>query len=395
MTVVATGQSGSTAIYDPYTADFQRDPYSVYRVLRDEHPVYHNPERRFWALSRFDDVWEAVHDPATFSSSVEETKALLPMIIYLDPPRHDQLRGLLSKAFTPKRIAALEGRIRTLSRELVDGFVTTGSADVIRDLAQPMPAMVISELIGIPADRREDFQRWTAELVATDQDAKSPKLLEVATNIYGCFADLLAERQAHRRDDLMSALVNAEIDGQGLTEEELLGFCFLLVVAGNDTTTNLIGNGSELLAGHPDQRARLVRQAALRSNGIEEMLRFEPPAQALPRTATRDVTLHGVTIPAGSRVLLLWASANRDEREFGDADRFDVGREIPRHLTFGHGAHYCLGAALARLEGRAAFDQLLDRLPDYEVVGQPARITSHWARAFESLPIAFEPRPAP
>jgi cytochrome P450 len=232
-------------------------------------------------------------------------------------------------------------------------------------------------------------------LVETDQGTGNPNLIEVATNIYSCFAELLAERRVRPCDDLMSALVDAEIDGRCLTEDELLGFCFLLVVAGNDTTTNLIGNGSELLARHTDERARLVRHRSLRPNGIEEMLRFEPPAQALPRTTTRDTTVHRTTIPAGSRVLLLWASANRDEREFANADRFDVGREIPRHLTFGHGAHYCLGAALARLEGRAAFDELLDRLPDYEVVGQPARITSHWARAFESLPIAFEPRAAP
>jgi len=203
---------------------------------------------------------------------------------------------------------------------------------------------------------------------------------------------LLAERRAARRDDLMSALVDAELDGHRLTEEELLGFCFVLIVAGNDTTTNLIANGLVLLAEHPEQRALLVREKAAIPNAIEEMLRCESPAQALPRRVLRDVTLHGRTIPKGAMVRLVWAAANRDDREFQSADVFDVTRPAPRHLGFGHGAHFCLGARLARLEARVAFEELLARLPDYELTGDPGWKTSIWARSHRQVPVRFTRR---
>jgi len=189
----------------------------------------------------------------------------------------------------------------------------------------------------------------------------------------------------------MTALLAAEVDGERLTDEDLLGFSFLLLIAGNDTTTSLIGNGAELLARHPDQRTELASDQSMVPAAIEEMLRMEAPTQALPRTTTRDVELHGVTIPKGSRVLLVFGAANLDEREFADPERFDIHRRAPRHLAFGHGIHYCLGAMLARLEGRVIFEELLARLPDYRVVGQPQRHTSNWARAWRSLPLEFAP----
>jgi hypothetical protein len=261
------------------------------------------------------------------------------------------------------------------------------------EFARHLPSLVIGEMIGVPEDRREAFLDWTEAMVETESDSP-PDIIQPATNIYAEFSKLLAERRAARRDDLMSALVDAELDGHRLTEEELLGFCFVLIVAGNDTTTNLIANGLVLLAEHPEQRALLVREKAAIPNAIEEMLRCESPAQALPRRAMREITLHGRTIPKGTMVRLVWAAANRDDREFPNADVFDVTRPAPRHLGFGHGAHFCLGARLARLEARVAFEELLARLPDYELTGDPGWKTSIWARSHRQVPVRFTLRRA-
>ena len=205
--------------------------------------------------------------------------------------------------------------------------------------------------------------------------------------MYALISDLLVARRDEPADDLMSALLGADVDGERLSEEELLGFCFLLVIGGNDTTTSLLGNGVELLARHPDQRAALAADPSLVPDAVEEMLRIAAPTQALPRTVTRDVERHGVLIPAGSRVMLVWGAANLDDREFPDPDRFDVRRRIDRHLAFGHGAHFCLGAPLARLEARVALEELLRRHPRYELAEEPRRLTSSWARAFERVPV--------
>jgi cytochrome P450 len=202
---------------------------------------------------------------------------------------------------------------------------------------------------------------------------------------------LLDERRHERRDDLMSALLDAEIDGEGLTQEELLGFCFVLIVAGNDTTTNLIANGAVMLAHHPEQRRMLVADPSLIPNAVEEMLRFESPAQVLPRRTTEEVEIHGVTIPAEQEIQLVWAAANRDDREFLDADRFDVNREIRRHLALGTGLHFCLGSKLARLEARVGFEELLAHIPEYKLESEPRWVQSIWARAYADVPICFEP----
>lgn len=376
--------SGTAAfVYDPYTPELQHDPYAVYRRLRDDHPVYHNPDRGFWALSRFDDVWAAVHDTATFSSVVAEANALLPMMLFIDPPRHGELRALVSRAFTPKRISEMEPRVREITRSLLDA-AGDERIELLSQLAAPLPSTVIGDLIGVPVAQHAEFREWTESLIETSDDG-GDKLATAAANIYGCFSELLDARSRDPQDDLMSALVRAEVDGKRLDRDELLGFCFLLVVAGNDTTTNLILNGAHLLACHPDQQAAVAADPALLAGAIEEMLRYESPTQALPRTTTRPLTLHGTTIPARERVLLLWAAANHDEREFADPERFDVVRPIDRHLAFGHGVHHCLGAALARLEARVAFEELLHRHPAYSLAGEPERVTSHWARAFEAL----------
>jgi cytochrome P450 len=310
----------------------------------------------------------------------------------LDPPRHDELRNLVSKVFTPRRMAEMEPEIRRIARSLLDGFSEEGRCDLMADYARHLPSLVIGSMIGIPEDRREAFLQWTEEMVAVDPGGtQNENVQQPAAEIYREFGKLLAIRRRERRDDLMSALVDAEIEGQKLSEEELLGFCFVLVVAGNDTTTNLIANGAVLLAHHPEQRAVLVRDPSLIPAAAEEMVRYESPAQALPRTATRDFERHGVGVPAGATVKLVWGAANRDEREFKDPDRFETRREIRRHLGYGHGIHFCLGANLARLEARVAFEELLARLPEYKLEAEPRWQTTVWARSYAGVPIQFEP----
>ena len=379
--------------YDPTRPDFQDRLYAIYRTLRDERPVHHEPATGQWILSRHEDVRAAACDHASFSSEgTDISRGLLPMIQSLDQPRHDALRARVLKVFTPGRVALLEPEIRRIARELLDGFAGAGRGDLVADFARQLPSRVIGALIGIPPDRREKFLAWTDELVeASPESALDERFRHPAIGIYREFAQLLAERRATRRDDLMSALLDAEIDGQGLSEEELLGFCFVLVVAGNDTTTNLIGSGAALLAEHPEQCALLAREPARIPAALEEMLRFEAPVQTLPRIARREVVLHGVTIPPGAQVRLLWGSANRDERAFPDPDRFDPTRDARGHLAFGQGIHFCLGAHLARLEARVAFEELLARIPDYRLAEPPTWRPSIWARAHPVVRVEFEP----
>lgn len=380
--------ASSTAqfVYDPSTAEFQDRIWDVYRTLRDEYPLYHDPERNQYALSRFDDVWRAANDWQTFSSVVEEAQNFLPQMIYMDPVRHTQLRALVSRAFTPRRVAEIEPLTRGVARRLVDELVDRGHCELQHEYAAVVPSMVIAKMIGIPDENIDEFRGWTESFL----EIQGPEdYLDSLGKCYELFAQLLAERRARPTDDLMSALLAAEIDGQRLSEEELLGFCFLLVLAGNDTTSSLIGNGMVLLAEHPDQRTLLLEDPSRWANAVEEMNRIESPTQVLPRTTTRDVEFHGSTVPAGSRVMLIWGSANHDEREFPDPERFDVTRTITKHLAFGHGIHYCLGANLARLEARIAFEEWHARIPHYELDGAPRRIVSIWARAFGSVPVAW------
>jgi cytochrome P450 len=379
-------------VYDPSRPEFQERAHAIYRTLRDEHPAYHDPEAGFWALSRFEDVRAAAADPASFSSEGTDTsQGLLPMIQALDPPRHDALRQLVSKAFTARRMADMEPEIRRIARELIDAFAPAGEADLLADFARELPSRVIGAMLGVPPERRELFLEWTESLVEAQPGTRNAETIRhPAMRIYQEFARLLGERRAERRDDLMSALLDAEIDGQRLREDELLGFCFVLIVAGNDTTTNLIANGAVLLADHPDQRKLLVDDPSRIPAAVEEMLRYESPAQALPRVARRPLALHGATIPEGALVRLVWGSANRDPREFPDPDRFDVARAAPRHLGLGHGIHFCLGAHLARLEARVAFEELLARIPDYGLAERPRWLTSIWARAHDAVRVRFE-----
>jgi cytochrome P450 len=379
-----------SVLYEPADPDFSLKAPLVYRTMRDEHPAYEDPQCRFWAISRFADVREATLDWERYSNTGKiETLTTKPTLNSLDPPRHGQLRKLVSRAFTPRRVADLEAGVRMRARRLVDELADTGGGDAMEAYAALLPSMVMGELLGLPDDLVPVCRSLT--------DASKRRLTpeggaEPAARSYEIFAELYAQRRLHRRDDLLSALLDAEVDGVRLTEDELLAFGWLLLVGGNDTTTNLIGNGIEVLARHPDVRAELVADPSLIGAAVEEMLRFVPPTHSLPRRATIDIELHDRCIPADSRVMLLWHSANLDEREFPEPDTFDIHRRAVRHLALGNGTHFCMGAALARLEARIAFEELLARIPDYAVVGEPERLVSIVFNGFETLPIEFATR---
>jgi cytochrome P450 len=390
----------SDLVFDPYDPALHEDPYPVYRQLRDEAPIYRNPELEFWALSRWDDVAGALQRPRLFCSSrgiAVGTRGVprTPMLIMLDPPRHTRMRALVSRAFTPRRIAALEPRIRAVAAALIDGFQARGEADLVADFAAPLPTIVIAELLGVPPEDQAMFKEKSNAMASfRPEDFLSPAgrpglAPMVALGTY--LARVYEERRREPRDDLMSALLAAEVDGRSLTMEERVGFAILLLVAGNETTTNLISNAAVLLERHPEQRARLIEEPARIPTAVEEFLRFDSPVQGLARTLTDAVEIHGRRLAAGDQVLLLFASANRDPRRVRDPDRFDVTRDPNPHLAFGFGAHFCLGASLARLEARIAFETLLARLPGFWLVEpQVERLRSGPIRGVVRLPIAFD-----
>ena len=374
-------------LYDPTDPTFAGRSHDVYRRLRDEFPVWADPAGRFHALSRYADVLAATRDWETFSSTgkLEATYAK-PTMNSFDPPRHTQLRALISRAFTPRRISDLEPQIRSIAVSLLEAFVPEGRADAIAQYASLLPSMVIGRLIGLPDELVPVCRELTDEHMRHTDPSQAVGPTQRA---YAIFAPLYEERRRSPRDDLLTALIQAEIDGERLTEDELLAFGWLLLVGGNDTTTNLIGNGLELFARDPDTRRQLVEDPTLIGIAVEEVLRYASPTFSLPRTAMRDVEVHGVTIPAGARVNLLWSSANLDEREFPDPERFDIHRNPTRHLALGHGVHYCLGAALAKLEARIAWHELLSRIPEYEIVEEPRHFVSSTFYGWETLCIAF------
>jgi cytochrome P450 len=384
--------------YSPFDPNVIADPYPVYRQLRDHAPVYWSPHASTWVLSRYDDVTAALIDPATYSSAsgifptppgVDMTQLFLPMLIMSDPPRHTQLRHLVSKAFTPRRIAGLETHIRTIVDDLLDQSPETGLWDFVSGFAGPLPAIVIADMLGVPREDRDQFRTWSTTLIQSNPTrGEFGPGLDAAAALYEYFTAFLDERRVRPRDDLMTALVQAEVDGQHLSEEELLGFCLLLLVAGHETTTNLLSNSAVILAQHPESRRQLADDPDLLPAAVEELLRYDSPVQGLARTLTRQVDLHGLRMKAGDTVLMLFGSANRDDHAFPDADQFDIHRAPERQVAFGRGIHFCLGASLARLEARIALQALLARHGDWDVdLNSAVRLRSGPIRGYSSLPV--------
>ncbi|HEY0891207.1 MAG TPA: cytochrome P450 [Nocardioides sp.] len=384
--------------YSPFDAEVMTDPYPVYRELRHHAPVYWSSQASCWVLSRYDDVSAALTDPTTYSSAsgifptppgLDMTELFLPMLIMSDPPRHTQLRHLVSKAFTPRRIAGLEAHIQTLVDDLLDQAPTGDTWDFVSGFAGPLPAIVIADMLGVPREDRDRFRTWSTTLIQSNPiRGEFGPGLDAAAALYDYFTAFLAERRTHPRDDLMTALVHAEVDGEHLSHDELLGFCLLLLIAGHETTTNLLSNSAVILAGHPESRGELAEKPELVSAAVEELLRYDSPVQGLARTLTRPVDLHGQLIRGGDTVLLLFGSANRDDHAFTDADRFDIHRAPERQVAFGRGIHFCLGASLARLEARIALRALLARHRDWEVdLHSAVRLRSGPIRGYTSLPL--------
>jgi cytochrome P450 len=374
---------------DPIPQVCQSDPYSLYRELRERHPVYHVAERDLWVLSRFVDIQSVLRSPEHFSSAqgvvpngyAPET----PTIITSDPPAHTPMRKTVSRAFTPKRMAELEPRIRELAHDLVASLPGDGEIEAIEAFCDALPYLVMAELLGIEETDREVLKRC-GQAIVSEVDAET---MQAATReLSEHLAILIGDRRRQPRDDLISVLLSDSPDGDALAEEELIGLCFLLTVAGTETTTSGMGNALVLLDRHRDDRARIIDDPSLLLTAADETLRYDSPVQGLSRVATEAVEIGGTVIPQGARVHMLFASANRDPEMFAEPNRFDITRTPNPHLAFGFGIHRCLGTSLARTEIRVGLDEFLARFPDYQVVhGGAVRMLSDTNRGFARLPV--------
>lgn len=397
-------------VYNPYAFDVHEDPYSIYRRLRDEAPAYWNPELRFWVLSRFDDVLAGFRDHETFSSAGgvalenrrqpndEADPERSRMMIEMDPPHHTAFRRLVSRAFTAGRVATMEAQVREIVSGYIDTVVDAGGCDLVADISGPFPMDVISVALGIGEADRAHLRRLADQLLVREDGSMSMPA-EALEGMFGLLAYFTDDLERRRPEDggLISDLLRLEVEGRSLDEQELLGFSVLFVIAGHETTTKLVANAVELLSRHPAQRDAIVADPGLVPNAVEEVLRFHSSTQYMHRVATRDVEIHGERIAAGDSVLLHIGAANHDDREFGPtAEVFDITRRPDRHLAFGYGAHFCLGAALARLEARVALEELHRRLPGY-CVDEQAKVRFHSSNVtgWTSLPLSFGPQPVP
>jgi cytochrome P450 family 130 len=395
--------STQLARFEPRSGESWRDPFPAYAALRDHDPAHHVEDGDYWVLSRHADVTAAALDTETFSSAQGLTftydelaaaglEEIAPMV-FLDPPDHTAFRRLVVRGFTPRQVTALEPEIRAFCVERIERLRANGGGDIVAELFKPLPSFVVGRYLGVPDADRDRFDAWTHGIVAANALGDPLLAAETVAELFAYFSELVEWRRAAPGDDVVSELVQAA-DGTGVSPLRILGFAFTMVTGGNDTTTGLLGGSAELLHAHPDQRARLAADPGRLPDAVEELLRLTSPVQGLARTTTRDVELHGRTIPAGRKVMLLYAAANRDPREYGaDADAFDIDRRPSRVLTFGVGAHHCLGAAPARLMGRIALEELLIRCPEFTVDTAAGRFApGHFVRWYESLP--FSPGPA-
>jgi cytochrome P450 len=387
--------------WDPYDPEVDVHAQEIWKRMRDECPVYRNEKLDFYAITRFEDVLAATTDTETFSSAHTTTLEMMrpepvdvPMMIWLDPPEHTRLRQLVNRAFTPRAIERLEARVERICARLLDPFVGGKGFDYVDEFGALLPPTVILEMLGFPEGREQEWRRAIDEMFhemgATGADAamgagELPSTVmqtaedtttvvtdsELGMTVFGTLPTLIEERRREPTDDILSALVHAEIDDDGarrqITDAELYSFVQMLAIAGTETVARFLSWVAVLLARNPDQRALLVEDPSLIPNAVEELLRYEAPSPVNARWVTRDVELHGTTIPAGSRLIMLNGAANRDERVFEDPDRLDVRRNFAKHLSLGYGAHYCVGAALARLEGRIALRETLARFPTWDI----------------------------
>lgn len=395
-----TVASSNEVYYDPYDFEIDADPYPVWQRMRDTAPLYYNEKYDFHAVSRFEDVerclldWEAYRSGK--GSILELIKANIEIpsgvILFEDPPIHHIHRGLMSRVFTPRKINDLETKIRMFCKRSLDPLIGSGEFDFIKDLGAQMPMRTIGYLLGIPEEDQEAIRDHLDEGLRLEEGKEGTFDTEGLASP-DLFADYVDWRAQHPSDDLMTQLLNAEFEDElgatrKLTRDEVLTYVNLLAGAGNETTTRLIGWTGKLLGEHPDQRREIVDNRTLIPNAIEEILRYEAPSPVQARSVAHDVEHHGQTVPKGSVMVLLNGSANRDERRFDDPDRFDIHRNIGRHLSFGYGIHLCLGAALARLEGRVALDEVLNRFPDWEIdYDQALQARTSTVRGWEKLPV--------
>ncbi len=392
-----TAVNASDVYYDPYNVNLNADPYPMYRRLRDEAPLYYNSDHDFYALSRFDDVDQVFSDPETYISGrgdvLEMIKADIEfppgVILFEDPPVHTTHRKLLSGVFTPRKVAALEPKIRDFCVRCLDPLIGANRFDFVADIGALVPMWTIGMLFGIPEEDQEFIRDRGNEHLQTE--AGQPMQADFMSG--EVFAEYLDWHSKHPSDDIMTDLLQAEFEDEAgtrrrLTREEILTYITVVVGAGNETTSRLIGWAGRVLADHPGQRTELAADAALIPAAIEELLRYEPPGTHVARYVARDVEWYGRQVPAGSALLLLVASANRDDRRYADGDSFNIHRESQPSLTFGRGIHYCLGAALARLEGRVALEEILKRFPEWEVDAATARLSpTSTVRGWETLPV--------
>jgi cytochrome P450 len=391
--------------YDPYDHAIQDDPFPVYAWLRAHAPLYRNEEHGFWALSRHADVLAALRDEATYSNqmgvSIDPTawgpQARYAMsFIAMDPPDQTRLRTLVSRGFTPRRVQELEPRIRALTCAYLDELIERGSFDFVDDFAGKLPMDVISELLGVPKIDRAELRRLADLLIERPAGTRDvPQAgIDAALNLMRYFGEMITARRRQPQDDLISALIAADVDGERLADAEIVGFALLMIVAGNETTTKLLSNSVYWAARHPDQLALIFADLARVPGWVNETLRYDTSTHMLARYLMRDVELHGQVAPAGSQLLLLLGSANRDSEVFPDADRYDIERDTSALISFGAGRHYCLGANLARLESNIALTELMSRIADIAVdeAAGVVRVRSVNVRGFAHLPVGVTPR---
>jgi cytochrome P450 len=394
-----TTTESTDVYYDPYDVDIVTDPYPVYARLREEAPIYYNERYDFWAISRHADVEKALGDWQTFSNSrsdiLELVKSKFDMppgvMMFEDPPMHTMLRGLMSRVFTPRRMAAIEDQIRQYCVRCLDPHVGSEGFDIIAELASMMPMRVIGMLLGIPEENQIEVRDANDANLRTKPGTPMKVVNADAIADGRIYADYVDWRAKNPSDDLMTALLNVEFEDENgvnrkLTRKEVLHYTQVVAGAGNETTGRLIGWLAKVLAEHPDQRREIAEDRSLLTRAVDETLRFEPTGPHIARWMARDFERYGTAVPAGSAMLLLFGAANRDPRRYSEPDTFDVHRDNISHITFGKGVHYCLGANLARLEGRVALDELLNRWPEWDIDYETARLApTSTVRGWEEL----------